>query len=601
MYIYFGSLAEKMTHLAAGAVATQIPVWDIPANARRLLAGDFGSGVAQNMFYWMGLVAAVGVIWVISRRAKAGLDDPAGSGAEKGASTSTVQQRGYEGPEDLEPDDAFNRQLRENVHPSDWTNPSPEGVYNLVAIGAGTAGLVGAAGAAGLGARSALVERNLMGGDCLVTGCVPSKGVIRSARAASQVRRASEFGIGVDGHVNVDFAEVMKRMRRIRSEISEEDSAERFDSLGVDVYLGDARFVDGETIEVGDRKLRFKKALIATGGRPFVPAIDGLEKAGYLTSETVFELTELPERIAVIGGGPIGCELAQSFRRFGADVTVVELTDSLLGREDPDAAALVEAALRADGVDLRLASKVTAVGTHNGEKVLAIRSDEGDTDELAVDAILLAVGRAPNVEGLGLGSAGVAYDAKAGIDVDDHLQTTNPNIYAAGDVASPYKFTHTADAQARLVVQNALFFGRAKARDLVVPWCTYSDPEVAHVGLHAEAARERGYDVETVRQDLDGVHRALLDGESEGFLKVHLKAGTDEILGATLVADHAGDMISELTLAMTADIGLATIADTIHPYPTTAAIHKRAADAYNRSRLKPWMKSVLETWFGLTR
>jgi pyruvate/2-oxoglutarate dehydrogenase complex dihydrolipoamide dehydrogenase (E3) component len=501
----------------------------------------------------------------------------------------------------LEPDDAHNRRLADHVHPTDWTNPEPDETYNLVAIGAGTAGLVSASGAAGLGAKTALIERNLMGGDCLNSGCVPSKALLRSAKAAADARRADRFGVEIDGEVEVDFGRVMERMRRIRADISEEDSAERFDGLGVDVFLGDATFVDEQTLEVDGQRIRFKKAVIATGGRPFVPPIEGLEEAGYLTNETVFSLTERPDRLAVIGGGPIGCELAQAFQRFGTDVTVVEMADQLLPREEDEAAAIVRDALRDDGVDLRLGAQMTRVEADGDRNVLTVEREDGSSDTLAVDEILMAVGRVPNVEGLGLEAAGVDFDAKTGVEVDDRLQTTNPRIYAAGDVASRYKFTHTADAQARIVIQNALFFGRKKASDLKIPWATYTDPEVAHVGLYPDEARRQGLEVETITQPLSEVHRAVIEGDDEGFLKVYLEAGSDRILGATLVAEGAGDLISELTLAMEGEVGMGTVSNTIHPYPTTAAVTKRAADAYNRTRLTPWIKSIFETWFRWTR
>lgn len=599
MYVYFGSLAEKVTRLAAGAPEAQLPVWAVGETLQRAFAGDVGGGVLQNLFYWLGLVATVAVVTLITRRAKKELDRLTET-EEAEARPTTEQTSTFEGRTPLEPTDEYNRTLQQKTHPTDRTNPPADETYNLVAIGAGTAGLVGAAGASSLGARSALIEREYMGGDCLVSGCVPSKGVIRSARAAHGVRHAEEFGVHVDGEVRVDFAEAMERMRRVRAEISEEDSLERFESLGVDVFLGDATFVDERTVEVGDRRIQFNHALIATGGRPMVPPIEGLEDAGYLTNETVFSLTERPDRFAVVGGGPIGCELAQAFQRLGADVTLLEMTDQLLPREDDEASAVVERALRDEGVEVRLESQLARVAADGDTKRLTVERTHAGPADLRVDDLLIAAGRRPNVEGLGLEAAGVEHD-QSGIVVDERLRTTNSHIWAAGDVASPYKFTHVADAQARLVLRNALFPGSGSTDDLVVPWCTYTSPEVAHVGLEPEEAREKGYDVETVRQDLEDVHRARIEGETDGFLKVHLRAGTDEILGATLVSEDAGDLISELTLAIEGDVGLGTLADTIHPYPTTAAVHKRAADEYNRTRMKPWMTSVLEWWFGLWR
>lgn len=601
MYVYFGSLAEKVTRLAAAKPDDQVPIWAIGETVRRIASGDFGGGVLQNAFYWLGFVAAVSVAWIVTRRARAELErltqrEAGGGEPASGAANSAEPPPS---PPPLEPDDEANRALADETHPSSWTNPTVDERYNFVAVGGGTAGLVGAAAAAGLGARTALVERAYLGGDCLVTGCVPSKALLRCARAAADARRADEFGVRIDGDISVDFEAVMRRMRRIRAHIGEEDSAQRFTDLGVDVHLGHARFIDEQTLEVDGARIQFARALVATGGEPFVPPIDGLEETDYLTNETVFSLTELPDRLAVVGGGPIGCELAQAFERFGADVSVIEMTDQVLGKEDGEAAELVERALREDGVDIHLETEVVAVREEDGEKVLTLEG-EGPA-EITADELLLAVGRSPNVAGLNLEAAGVDYDPRAGVVVDGGLQTTNRRIYAAGDVASPYKFTHVADAQARLAVRNALFFGRAEADALTIPWATYTDPEVAHVGLYPDEARERGLEVETTRQDLSGVHRALLDGASEGFLKILRRAGSGEILGATLVAPHAGDLISEITLAMEGDLGLETIADTIHPYPTVSAAAKRAADKYNRTRLKSWMKSLLETWFRWRR
>jgi pyruvate/2-oxoglutarate dehydrogenase complex dihydrolipoamide dehydrogenase (E3) component len=497
----------------------------------------------------------------------------------------------------LLPDDEHNRQLLANVHPPDWVNPKPAERYNLVVIGAGTAGLVTAAGAAGLGARVALIERERLGGDCLNAGCVPSKALLRAARAAADVRDAGRFGVEVPAGVRVNFAAVMERMRRLRAGISGHDSAARFRELGVDVFLGDARFRGSDTVEVGGKTLRFRKAVIATGSRPARPDIPGLEAAGYLTNETVFSLTELPRRLGVIGGGPIGCELAQAFARFGSEVSLIGKHAQLLPRDDRDAAALVEAALRRDGVHLHLGRNIVAVETQGAEKVL--RLDAGG--EVRVDELLVAVGRTANVAGLNLEAVGVAYDARDGVKVNDRLRTTNRRIFAAGDVCSRFQFTHAADAMARIVLRNALFLGRAKASALVIPWCTYTDPEVAHVGLHEEEAVQQGYNLQTFVQELSQVDRAILDGETEGFVKIHVKAGTDRILGATVVARHAGDLISELTLAMTSNLGLGTLSATIHPYPTQAEAIKKVGDAYYRTRLTPFLKWLFGKWLAWSR
>jgi pyruvate/2-oxoglutarate dehydrogenase complex dihydrolipoamide dehydrogenase (E3) component len=487
-----------------------------------------------------------------------------------------------------------------NVHPPDWANPAPAGRYNLVVLGAGTAGLVTAAGAAGLGARVALVEREFMGGDCLNVGCVPSKALIAAARVAATVRNAGEYGVEVPPGTRVDFAAVMGRMRRLRAALSPTDSAARFRGLGVDVFLGSGKFTGPDSVEVAGKALRFRRAVIATGARASALAIPGLADAGYLTNETVFSLTELPRRLAVIGAGPIGCELAQAFARFGSEVTVLQRAPQVLPKEDREAAGLVEQSLVRDSVRFVFECSIQGVRRQNGDRVLQIES-RGQKSEVRADAILVGVGRTPNVGGLDLDAAGVTYDAKQGVHVNDRLQTSNPKIYAAGDVCSRYKFTHLSDAHARIVIQNALFFGRAKASALVLPWCTYTDPEVAHVGLYEQEAQEQGIAIDTIRQDLAHVDRAVLDGETAGFVKVHLAKGQDRILGATIVAAHAGDLVSEITLAMTGKLGAGTLAKTIHPYPTQAEAVKKVGDAYNRTRLTPFVKGLFQKWLAWTR
>lgn len=496
----------------------------------------------------------------------------------------------------LHPDDTHNRALEENVHPSGWKNPEPPPVYNLVVIGAGTAGLVTAAGAASLGARVALVERHLMGGDCLTVGCVPSKGVIRTSRAVHDARHAEAFGVGGAEGISFDFAAAMERMRRIRAAISRHDSAERFSrELGVDLFFGSARFAGPDAVEVEGTRLRFRKAAVCTGARATVPPIPGLTEAGCLTNETVFSLTELPPRLAVIGAGPIGCELAQSFTRMGSRVTVIEAFNRVLPREDPDAAAIIRGTMVREGAILLPGARIASVSRRETGKVLAVEQG-GSLHEVEVDEILVGAGRTPNVEGLNLEGAGIAWDPATGVTVDDHLRTTNRRVFAAGDICSPFRFTHAADAMARIVIANALFGGRQKKSALVIPWCTYTDPEVAHVGMYEEEARKKGMEVTTLTVPLAQVDRALLDGEAEGFARVHLKKGTDRILGATIVARHAGEMIGELTLAMTAGLGLGAIGRTIHPYPTQAEAVRKLADAWNRTRLTPFVKKVLDTW-----
>ncbi len=500
---------------------------------------------------------------------------------------------------ELAPLEQANLDWLRHVRPPGWRNPDPAPRYNLVVIGAGTAGLVAAAGAAALGARVALVERRLMGGDCLNVGCVPSKALLRAARAAADVRAASAFGVRVLGEVTVDFAQVMARMRRLRARIAPHDSAQRFAGLGVDVFIGEGRFTGADRLEVDGKVLRFSRAVIATGGRAAELPVPGLRDAGYLTNETVFSLERLPRRLAVIGAGPIGCELAQAFARFGSEVYLIEALHGVLPREDRDAAAIVHRALEREGIRILCCGKQLRVERAAERKRLTVDS-HGRGYDVTVDEILVAGGRRPNVEGLGLEAAGVAYDAK-GVQVDDRLRTTNRRIYAAGDVCSRYQFTHVADALARIVIQNALFFGRAKASALVVPWCTYTDPEVAHVGLGPETAQERGIEVDTYEVPFGEVDRAVLDGEEEGLLKVYTRRRTDKILGATMVARHAGDMISEITLAIAARAGLGTLSRTIHPYPTQAEAVKKAGDAYNRARLTPRVKRLLERFLSWRR
>jgi pyruvate/2-oxoglutarate dehydrogenase complex dihydrolipoamide dehydrogenase (E3) component len=505
-------------------------------------------------------------------------------------------------PPRLGPDDVHNRRLLANVHPPGWTNPDPARRYHLVVLGAGTAGLVAAAGAAALGARVALVERHLMGGDCLNAGCIPSKSVIRASRAAAELRDAAALGVKVAGAIEVDFAAVMERVRRVRAELSGQDSAWRFSrELGVDVFLGHGAFTGPDTIAVGGRTLRFARAVVATGARPSRPDVPGLAAAGALTNETVFDLTARPGHLAVVGGGPVGCELAQGLRRLGSEVTLLHRGPRLLSRADPDAAALLEATFAREGIRVLLGAELTAVTRAGDARVLHYRSGEG-AGAVTADAVLLAAGRTPNLEGLGLEVAGIRA-TPAGVVVDDRLRTTNPHVYAAGDVCSERRFTHAADAAARLVVRNALFglAGRGRASALVVPWCLYTDPEIAQVGLGAREAGARGPGVETFVRHLRDVDRAVTDGETDGFVKVHVRRGSGRILGATIVARQAGEMIGELTLAMSAGIGLDALAGVIHPYPTRADAIRQAADQYRRTRLTPRVRAVLAAWLRWAR
>lgn len=526
---------------------------------------------------------------------------------------------------------SHDQQLAFLVRPSTWTNPTPDGRYNLVVIGGGTAGLVTAAGAAGLGAKVALIERASLGGDCLNFGCVPSKAILRSARVAAELREASELGwtvssgapigtslgtslgspagasieksAGVSPGPQPDFAAVMERMRSLRASLAKHDSAERFRDLGVDVYLGAARFASPTSVEVAGQTLEFSRACIATGGRPAVPPISGLVATGYLTNETVFSLDSRPARLAVIGAGPIGCELAQAMARLGCQVTLLARGERVLPRDDPDASGLVRAALEQDGVDVRIGTRVLESRGSNSSPAASLNIEGPDhrATWLTVDAVLVAAGRQANVNGLNLESAGIQYDPKGGVRVDDRLRTTNRRVFAAGDVCSTYRFTHAADAMARIVVQNALFWPTARVSRLTIPWCTYTDPEVAHVGWSPERLREAGDRVRTIFVPFEQVDRAVLDGNVRGFLRVHLAGNSDRMLAATLVGRHAGDMISELTLAIQAKWGLRKLARVIHPYPTYSDVVRKAADQYNRGRLTPTVRYWFDRWLKWNR
>ncbi len=505
---------------------------------------------------------------------------------------------------EVQPMDEHNRRLLANARPPEWQNPIADGRYNLVVIGAGTAGLIGALGTTGLGGKAALIERHLLGGDCLNWGCVPSKSIIRSARTLGELRRAAAMGVEVPDGVRVDFGAIMTRMRALRADISHDDSQQRLTRDGVEVFLGEAKFTGPDTVEVFDGRqrqtLRFAKALIATGGRARSLPLPGLAEAGFLTNETLFQLTEQPRRLAVIGGGPIGAEMAQAFARFGTQVTMFIKDNHFLPREDRDAAGIVQRVFEREGVQLICDANLESVSVTDAGKTIHYARN-GRQEQLEVDAILVSIGRVPNIEGLELEAAGVAY-SDLGVQVDDTLRTTNPNIYASGDVALKYQFTHMADAATRIVLQNALFPGpKKKFSDLVIPWTTYTDPEVAHVGMYAHEAEAAGIQVETFTKSLAEVDRSRTDGETEGFVKIHVKKGTDKILGATIVATQAGEMLNEITLAMVAGLGLKTLATVIHPYPTQSEGIKKVADAFNRTRLTPGIKRLFATWLRWAR
>lgn len=498
----------------------------------------------------------------------------------------------------IEPWDDYNQELLANVHPPDWVNPASVDCYDLVVIGAGTAGLVTAKGAAGLGIglKVALIEKNLMGGDCLNVGCVPSKCLIRSSRVVSEMKGALPYGVQPPENIAINFSEVMARMRRVRTKISPVDSAVAAKKVGVDVFFGEARFKNENTITVEGQDLKFKKAVIATGARAVQPKIVGIEETGYLTNESVFSLTSLPKKLAVIGGGPIGCELAQAFQRLGSEVTLFHKGSHVLDKEDADAAEVVQQALIRDGIRLVLNCQLEKV-TQSPEGKIIHFMDDRPQESITVEEILVGAGRQPNVESLNLEAVGVEYDAKHGLKVNDYLQTSNGKIYGAGDICMNWKFTHAADAAARIVLKNTLFsplgISKTKLSDLVMSWVTFTDPEIAHVGLFEAEAQAKGIDCNMIKINFDDVDRALADGETEGFVKILHRQGSDEILGATIVARHGGEMISEITTAMIGKMGLSKLATIIHPYPTQAAAIKQAADAYRRTLLTPKTKKLL--------
>ena len=463
-------------------------------------------------------------------------------------------------------------------------------MYDLIAVGGGTAGLVTAAGGAGLGARVALVERDRLGGECLWNGCVPSKALLACARAAAQVRRAERFGVRVRG-MEVDFLAALRWVREAQRRIEPHDSPDRFRALGVDVVAGEARFVDARTLDVDGRRLEAKQIVIATGTRAALPPLPGLDAVPYLTNETVFDLDRQPRTILVLGAGPIGLEMAQAFTRLGTPATVVELSPALLPREDEEIAAILGAALRAEGIDIRLGVKATGVRVEAGAVVLACEGADGARSELRADALLVATGRRSNIETLELDRAGVATD-RGDVRVDDRLRTTADGIWAAGDVTGGLRFTHVADYEARLVLRNALFPLASRRDYSAVPWVTFTEPEVAHVGLTEREARERHGDrIGVWRRPFDDVDRAIADDETVGMVKLITDA-RGKIVGGHIVGHDAGTMIAEVTLAMRHGLGVAQLAAAIHPYPTYPEALKQAAELRIKARFTGVAKRV---------
>lgn len=466
---------------------------------------------------------------------------------------------------------------------------------NLVVIGAGAAGLVTAYIAAAAKAKVTLIEGHKMGGDCLNFGCVPSKALIRTAKVAHLARHAKRFGLRT-APVDVDFPEVMDRVKGIIRTIEPNDSAERYTALGVEVIHGQAKITSPWTVEVNGRTLSTRSIVIAAGARPVVPSIPGIESVGYYTSETIWSLRTLPRRLLVLGGGPIGCELAQAFARLGSEVTQLE-TDRLLRREDPDVSKFIEKALADDGVRLLTGHRAVRFETRDNAKVLVVKHDEIEST-LEFDVLLCAVGRVPRTEGYGLEELGITLSEKATVQTDEYLKTIYPNIYACGDVAGPFQFTHTAAHQAWYAAMNGLFgnIKRLKTDYRVVPRCTFTDPEVAHVGLSESEARQQGTPYELTRFDLSELDRAITDGVTQGFVKVLTVPGKNRILGVTIVAEHAGDLITEYILAMRQGLGLGNVLRTIHPYPTLAEANKYVASAWQRKHVPAKLLRWLERY-----
>lgn len=481
------------------------------------------------------------------------------------------------------PSQDFAQKIHADIFPSNWKNPKPIETYDLLVIGGGPGGMTAATIGKSLNASVAFVEKKHFGGECLSYGCIPSKAMIRSSRVAAEVRHAQYFGVEVPKDWKVDFGAVMQRVHRLQATISPHDSAEHFKKLGVDVFLGAGHFIGPNQLEVAGQTITFKKAIIATGTQPAPFAIPGLDETDYLTNQTIFELSTLPKRLGVIGGGPISCELSQAFLRFGSQVTVVTNSATLLPKDYPEATERLKKVLENEGMQIFTQSKVVRVEKKGKEKILYL---EGQSTGIPVDEILVAVGRAPVVEGLGLDQAGISYDSRKGISTNGFLQTTNPHVYAIGDVTSKYKFTHISKELAGLAVSNALKGGEGQKDALIVPWCTFTSPEIAHVGLSQQEAQARGIDVETLVMEFANVDRAILDEETIGFVQLIVKKGTSEIIGGDIMAQHAGDMIAEISVAMASKDGLLALTKAIHPFPTQSQAIRTAAELLLKKRSK---------------
>lgn len=471
----------------------------------------------------------------------------------------------------------------QRVRPADWKNPKPQDCFDLAIIGAGPAGIVAAESASRLGYSVALVERNRVGGNSLNSGSVPSKAIIRTARVYADINEAEEFGASGSQENVPDFPAAMARMRRIRTRIAEFHSVDSLLALGVQVFFGDARFDARDALVIGESRLRFKKCLIATGARPRTSEIPGLDQIGYSTSDTIFEKITLPKRLVVIGGGPLGCELAQALCRLGPHVTIVQNEPKFLPGEERDAAEILSWSMARDGVEIHLNTSVVGAREVGGTKILETLNNEV-RGTIKADEILLCIGRVPNVEDLGLEAAAIELGSNRGIRVDDFLCTTNPNVYAAGDVCMPYKFTNAAQASAHIAVQNALLSGQQRHTELTIPWCTFCDPEIAHVGLRVLEARQRSIPIKSFTIMMQDVDRAITDGQDVGYLKIHIEDGTDKILGATIVASRASELVNEMAVILGSGISMNKLANIVHTYPTESRAITLAALAYVRGQ-----------------
>jgi len=473
--------------------------------------------------------------------------------------------------------------LLRRVRPPEWQNPRPRSPYDLVVVGGGPAGLGAARTARRQGLSVALIERWRLGGNSLNCGSIPSKAIIRAARVLSSLRDDEEYGASSFERPSTDFPAVMERVRRIRTRIAEYHAVERLQAQGIDVWFADARFVEGHVLVAGPTPLSFKKAIIATGARPRSSNIPGLDQVGYLTSDSIFDLAELPKRLGVIGGGPLGCELAQAFCRLGSRVTIVQNDAKFLPDEEREAAELLSMSMSRDGVDTRLNTTVVGARMEAGAKWLDTVND-GTKCSIPVDEILLSIGRVPNVEGLGLAAGGIDFEIGRGINVDDFLCTTNADVFAAGDVCSRRQFTNVAESSGRIAAQNAFGTRIERQHQAAIPWCTYCDPEIAHIGLHAREARERSIPVECYTVMMQDVDRAITDGQDYGFIKIYVRQATDQILGATIVATRASELINEMSVIMSAGIGMRRLATIVHTYPTQSDAIRLAAVAFVNSR-----------------